>query len=85
VTEWEPETIGQSNARVWRGRGVHRKEGDPEAIAAEADRLVWLAGTGIPCPEIVEHTPGRLVTSTAPAGRRPRTGRRIGFPGWSTA
>ena len=66
MTEWEPETIGQSNARVWRGRGVHRKEGDPDAIAAEAERLAWLAGTGIPCPEIVEHTPGRLVTSTVP-------------------
>ncbi len=72
MTEWEPEPIGQSNARVWRGRGVHRKEGDPDAIAAEAERLAWLAGTGIPCPEIVEHTPGRLVTATVPgrsAGR----------------
>jgi kanamycin kinase len=66
VTEWNPETIGQSTARVWRGAGVHRKEGDPATIAAEAERLAWLNMTGIPCPEIVEHTPGRLVMTTVP-------------------
>lgn len=66
MTEWNPETIGQSTSRVWRGAGVHRKEGDPATIAAEAERLVWLGTTGIPCPEIVEHTPGRLVTTTLP-------------------
>lgn len=66
MPDWVPETIGQSTAPVWRGRGVHRKEGDPAEIAAEVERLEWLWTTGIPCPAVVDHTPGRLVTRTLP-------------------
>jgi kanamycin kinase len=66
VADWERVHAGKSEARVWRGAGVHRKEGDEREIAAEADRLVWLGGRGIPCPRVVEHRPGVLVTTTAP-------------------
>jgi kanamycin kinase len=66
VTEWEPVDTGKSGARVWRGPSVHRKEGDPAEIDAEADRLIWLTAQGIPCPEVVERGPGLLVTTTVP-------------------
>lgn len=66
MSGWERVRAGQSGALVWRGDGVHRKEGDEGEIAAEADRLAWLAAHGIPCPRVVEHRRGVLVTTTAP-------------------
>ncbi len=77
MTNWEPVSGGQSGARVWRGPGVHRKEGDATEIAAEAARLVWLGGRGIPCPAVVSHDPGVLVTTTVPG--------RSGASAWPAA
>jgi len=66
MTLWTPVSTGRSSARVWRGEGIHRKEGPVAEIADEAARLAWLAAHGIPCPKIVEHSPGHLVTTTVP-------------------
>jgi aminoglycoside phosphotransferase len=52
--QWWRVDVGKSGARVWRGDGVHRKEGSSSAIAAEADRLSWLAAQGLPCPRNVD-------------------------------
>jgi aminoglycoside phosphotransferase len=53
-------------ARVSRGRGVHSKVDDPAAIVAEAERLTWLRGRGIPCPAVVAVSSEVLVTTTLP-------------------
>ncbi|MEV0714699.1 APH(3') family aminoglycoside O-phosphotransferase [Asanoa sp. NPDC050611] len=66
MTKWLPVTTGKSGAHVWRGPDAYRKEGDPAEIAAEANRLTWLAAQGFPCPEVLEHAPGRLVTRALP-------------------
>ncbi|MEV0610624.1 APH(3') family aminoglycoside O-phosphotransferase [Polymorphospora rubra] len=76
MTSWEPVTTGRSGARVWRGPGRYRKQGDPEQIAAEAHRLAWLAGRAVPCPEVVDHRPGELVTTAVPG--RPAGGLATG-------
>jgi aminoglycoside phosphotransferase len=75
VTDWFPVSTGKSGARVWRGDGLYRKEGDPAEIAAEAARLTWLGDQGFPCPAVVDHEPGRLITTALP-------GRAGDDPGW---
>ncbi|MBC3763513.1 APH(3') family aminoglycoside O-phosphotransferase [Quadrisphaera oryzae] len=69
--EWEPVTAGKSGARVWRGRGVHRKQDAPERLAAESARLTWLGAQGLPCPQVVSLGESGLVTTTVPG--RPAT------------
>lgn len=61
---WTPVTLGLSGARVWRIEGSppvyvkttehaeHRDSGS--SLAAEADRLRWLASWGIPTPEVID-------------------------------
>ncbi|TNM67383.1 aminoglycoside 3'-phosphotransferase [Streptomyces sp. NP160] len=66
-----PESTGKSGARVWRGRGVHRKQDAPERLAADAARLAWLGEQGLPCPEVVSLTHDTLTTTTVPG--RPAT------------
>ncbi|MEV7229984.1 APH(3') family aminoglycoside O-phosphotransferase [Polymorphospora sp. NPDC051019] len=66
AASWEPVTAGRSGARVWRGTDRYRKHGDPAGIAAEAHRLTWLAGRRVPCPRVVGHRPGELVTTAVP-------------------
>jgi aminoglycoside phosphotransferase len=68
-------STGKSGARVWRGNGLYRKEGTPADIAAEATRLTWLGDQGFPCPAVVDHSPGRLITAALP-------GRAGDDPGW---
>jgi aminoglycoside phosphotransferase len=61
---WTPVTLGLSGARVWRVEGSpavyvktteHSECRDSRfSLAAEADRLRWLATQGIPVPEVVE-------------------------------
>ncbi|MDG4821218.1 aminoglycoside 3'-phosphotransferase [Asanoa sp. WMMD1127] len=77
MTEWHLVSTGRSGALVWRGPGVYRKRGKPDEIAAEAARLSWLAGQGFPCPEVVDHRPGELVTTALPG--------RPGSADWPTA
>ncbi|MEH3077213.1 MAG: aminoglycoside 3'-phosphotransferase [Quadrisphaera sp.] len=64
MDEWVPVTTGKSGARVWRGRGVHRKQDSPERLAAEAARLAWLSAQGLPCPRVVSLSDDALVTTT---------------------
>ncbi|GIF48479.1 kanamycin kinase/aminoglycoside 3'-phosphotransferase-2 [Asanoa ferruginea] len=78
MTDWLPVSTGKSGARVWRGDGHYRKEGPPAEIAAEADRLTWLGGQGFPCPSVVDHSPGRLITTALPG----RAGDDPGWPDW---
>jgi aminoglycoside phosphotransferase len=63
---WTPVLTGLSGAQVWRAPGLFRKTAEPAAIAAEAERLTWLAGQGIPCPRIVELTEDTLTTTAVP-------------------
>ena len=61
---WTPITLGLSGARVWRVEGTpavyvkttehsqHRDSGF--SLAAEADRLRWLATQGMPVPEVLD-------------------------------
>ncbi|AUG75918.1 aminoglycoside phosphotransferase [Kitasatospora sp. MMS16-BH015] len=69
---WEPVTAGMSGAAVWRlGAELYLKVGP--GVAAEAERCAWLAGYGLPAPEVVEHgideEHGEWVLSAALAGR----------------
>lgn len=66
MDEWVPVTAGRSGARVWRGLGVHRKQGASDRLAAEADRLTWLDAQGFPCPQVVSLDVDALVTTTVP-------------------
>jgi kanamycin kinase len=58
---WVPVTLGLSGARVWRVDDVyvkttehaHHRDASHE-LAAEAERLSWLAARGIRVPEIIE-------------------------------
>ena len=59
-------STGKSDARVWRGNGRYRKQGHPAEIGAEAARLTWLGNQGFPCPTVVDHQPGTLVTTALP-------------------
>ncbi len=75
--DWVPVTTGRSGARVWRldGRPAYHVKcwttpgGAPE-LAAEVDRMVWLAARGFPVPEVVEAAGSDgvvwLVCTTAP-------------------
>ncbi|WP_285663995.1 APH(3') family aminoglycoside O-phosphotransferase [Actinorhabdospora filicis] len=83
--EWEPVTLGMSGAGVYRLSGpsrLHVKIGDGE-VAAEGERLAWLAKAGVPAPEVIEtgevegHAfvvtvtlPGRPASDPWPQGRR---------------
>ena len=57
--EWLPANAGESGARVYRRSdgAVFAKcvlaDGVPE-LAAERDRVAWLAATDVPCPEYVD-------------------------------
>lgn len=61
---WTPVTLGFSGARVWRIEGVrplfvktteHAVYRDDGAdLAAEAERLQWLAGQGIPVSDVID-------------------------------
>jgi kanamycin kinase len=55
---------GLSGAEV-RRVGNHFVKRDPD-VAAEAERLEWLAGQGIKVPRIVDHRDGLLTTSVVP-------------------
>lgn len=65
--DWTPVTAGESGARVFRGADRYAKcvpAGQVAELAAERDRVAWLASTGIPGPEVLEwHDGGCLVTS----------------------
>ncbi|GAA1871302.1 APH(3') family aminoglycoside O-phosphotransferase [Asanoa iriomotensis] len=71
MTEWLPVRTGKSGAQVWRSTDAYRKHGDPTEIAAEAARLTWLAAQGFPCPEVLDHEPGRLTTRALPGHPAP--------------
>jgi len=62
MTEWHRVT----NAQVWRSADTYRKQGDPDEIATEATRLAWLTSQNFPCPEVLSHTPGELITRALP-------------------
>lgn len=68
ATSAEPVHVGHSGATVVRlGRGaetLYYKE-DP-AVGADADRLEWLAGTGFPCPRVLDRGEGWMLTSELP-------------------
>ena len=66
MTQWQPVSLGRSGARVWRGDGRYRKQGRPTEIAAETERLRWLSRHGVPCPRVVSHADGVLVTDAVP-------------------
>jgi kanamycin kinase len=88
---WIPVTHGHSGAGVWRLEGrpaYYAKIAEPSAHpdsgfdpAAETERLRWLAGRGLPVPEVVDAGQNWLVTTAVPG--RPASGdwprdRRIG-------
>ncbi|ADB30383.1 aminoglycoside phosphotransferase [Kribbella flavida DSM 17836] len=64
----EPVLVGHSGATVVRLRRgaetLYYKE-DP-AVGADADRLVWLSGTGFPCPRVLDRGDGWMLTSELP-------------------
>ena len=66
----EPIHLGFSAATVVRldraGESLFHKAGP--GIDEEADRLVWLGGTGIPCPRVLDRGAGWMLTSEL-AGR----------------
>lgn len=82
---WEPVALGMSGAGVYRlsgPSGLHVKLGDA-LVAAEGERLAWLAKVGVPAPEVVDAgeveglsfvvtvtVPGRPASDPWPAGRR---------------
>lgn len=73
--EWDAVAAGESGAAVFRRSdgAAYAKCVPPEAssdLGAERDRVAWLAGTGIPGPEVLEWASREagacLVTSTVP-------------------
>jgi aminoglycoside phosphotransferase len=66
----EPVHLGMSGATVVRlrraGETLYYKEG--QGVDDEADRLVWLGGTGFPCPRVVDRG-NNWVLSTELPGR----------------
>jgi kanamycin kinase len=67
-TGGEPVTHGWSGAplvRFRRGAETLYWKSGPEA-AAEADRLGWLAGTGVPCPVVRDRGPDWVLTAELP-------------------
>lgn len=89
---WEPVTWGRSGARVYRGDGVHVKIADRRHVdhpdpgtRLDTERLAleWLAGVGMPAPEVTAYgadaerewlvtttVPGRTVAEDWPAHQR---------------
>ncbi|GAA0597241.1 aminoglycoside 3'-phosphotransferase [Kribbella sandramycini] len=68
---WEPIDVGESGAAVYRRGDVFAKcSADIAELAAERDRIAWLAGTPVPGASVVdwqESTGGAcLVTSAVP-------------------
>ena len=63
---WEPVDIGESDTSVYRRGNTFAKCCDPSGVAdlaAERDRITWLAGTGFPSATVVdwlEPTPTQL-------------------------
>jgi len=53
-----PQTIGKSGAWVFRAGDSHFIKSEPIShlteLPGEIDRLRWLHGTGLPCPEVVD-------------------------------
>ncbi|HEY9474148.1 MAG TPA: APH(3') family aminoglycoside O-phosphotransferase [Mycobacteriales bacterium] len=88
--DWVPVTTGRSGAGVWRldGRPAYHVKcwatpAGAAELAAEADRMVWLAARGFPVPEVVEAAgsdgvvwlvsttvPGRTAAEPWPARQR---------------
>ncbi|AXX29360.1 aminoglycoside 3'-phosphotransferase [Actinosynnema pretiosum subsp. pretiosum] len=70
MDDWTPVTTGLSGARVRRspdGRHHRKTSADVTALAAERDRLLWLATTPVGAPEVVDWSDtGALVTTTLP-------------------
>jgi streptomycin 3"-kinase len=70
---WEPVTVGESDTKVFRRGSVYAKHCGPagvEELAAERDRVEWLAGTSIPGATFVDWWEGTdgaaLLTSAVP-------------------
>jgi len=61
--EWRRDALGRSSASVFRLEGEGRpglylkveETGPFSELFDEAARLAWLAGRGLPCPEVVAH------------------------------
>jgi streptomycin 3"-kinase len=72
--DWEPVTIGESDAPVYRRGDVFAKCCAPSGIAAlrdERDRVEWLAGTGLPGATVsdwLESADGACLVTTAVPG-----------------
>lgn len=53
-----PQTIGESGAWVYRAGEAHFIKSEPISALAELpgeiDRLRWLHGTGLPCPQVID-------------------------------
>ncbi|MFF5991172.1 APH(3'') family aminoglycoside O-phosphotransferase [Prauserella flavalba] len=73
--DWNPVTTGESGATVLRDTtgsryAKHVPASGREELAAERDRVGWLAGTGVPGPRVLDwaedHTGACLVTSAVP-------------------
>jgi kanamycin kinase/aminoglycoside 3'-phosphotransferase-2 len=73
---WIPVTEGHSGAGVWRLEGrptyyvkIAERSAHPDSgfdLVAETERLRWLAGRGLPVPEVVDSGPTWLVTTAVP-------------------
>jgi len=82
ASDAEPVLVGFSGAtvvRLSRGGSFYYYKHD-EFVDAEADRMEWLAGTGFPCPRVVDRgnnwvltaeLPGRDASQDWPAADRP--------------
>ncbi|MFG1627096.1 phosphotransferase [Kribbella sp. NPDC049227] len=71
---WEPVTVGESDASVYRRGDVFAKCCGPDGVSElrdERDRAEWLAGTPIPCATVVdwvESADGACLMTTAVPG-----------------
>lgn len=71
---WEPVDIGESDTSVYRRGNTFAKCCDPSGVvdlAAERDRITWLAGTGLPGATVVdwlESPSGACVVTSAVPG-----------------
>jgi streptomycin 3"-kinase len=72
--DWTPIDVGESDATVYRRGDVFAKCCGPSGVvelAAERDRVEWLAGTGIPGATVVdwlESSEGACLLTSAVAG-----------------
>lgn len=71
-----PQTIGESGALVYRAGDAHFIKSEPISplaeLPGEIERLRWLSGTGLPCPEVVDaadHAERHWLLMTALPGR----------------